>query len=62
MGFGEFTFKEQLVLADAIIKKECFIAGYRKPVFTARHFMSNLRDLLLQSRHMYLIIGEDKTE
>ena len=35
LNFGDYTCKEQLELAEAIIKKECFIAGYKKPVFSA---------------------------
>ena len=33
-----FSYKEQLIIIDAIIKRESFIAGYVEPVMTSAHF------------------------
>ena len=42
--FEDFRQKEQLVLAEAIIKKESFVAGFDKPIMSARHFKDRIWD------------------
>ena len=52
LGFSDHTCKEQLILAEAIIKKECYIAGYKKVVFTARHFKDRIWDKYEKSKRL----------
>ena len=36
--FGEYSYKEQIIIAEAMIKRESYIAGYRKPVLSPTYF------------------------
>ena len=52
LGYGQYTYKEQLELGNAIIRKECYIAGYEKPVITSRHFKDRIWDKYYKSRRL----------
>ena len=42
LDFRMYTRSQQLVIAKAIIQKESYIAGFVKPIFSARHFVERI--------------------
>ena len=42
--FGDYTKKKQLVLGETIVRKESYIAGYNKPIFSSNHFYDRFWD------------------
>ena len=40
--FGKYSSKQQLEIAEAIIKRESYIAGFSLPIFSARHFKERI--------------------
>ena len=50
LGYDKYTKQQQLVLGEAIIKKESYIAGYTKPIYSSGYFRDKIWEKFEKSK------------